>query len=74
MTSSIVAQVSVVYHKATTGSKKDHKLRPPSHHPGTDYPKETPNVPTIVDRITCQHTPIAFREDTPRQMSANQGS
>lgn len=44
------------------------------HHPGTDHLKEVPNIPTIVDRITSQHTPIAFQQDTtPRQMWGNQG-
>ena len=69
MTSSIEAWVSVVY----PGSKKDHRLRLPRHHPGTKHPKEFPNVPAIVDRIICQHT-VILDQDTPRQMSANQVS
>lgn len=55
---------SVVLPKAIRGSKKDHKLGPPRH-PGTDHPKEIPKVPVILDRITCQHTPGAFHQDTP---------
>ena len=69
MASSIEARVSIVY----PGTKKAHKLRLPKYHLGTDHPKEIPKAPTIVDRITCQRTPIAFYQDTPRQMSVNRG-
>ena len=72
MKSSVKAKVLVAYPKAIPGFKKDYKLRLPQA-PPRDHSKEIPNVPTIVDRITCQHTPIAFHQDTLRQMSANQG-
>ena len=62
MTSSMDTRVSAVYPRAIPDSKEDHKLRVPRHHPGTDHPKEIPNIPTIVDRITGQHTPdVGFR-------------
>ena len=48
--------VSVFNPEAVPGCRKNHKLRLPEHHPKTDHPKEMPNVPTAVDRITCQHT------------------
>ena len=47
MISSIEAWVSVVYPEAIPASDKDHKLRLPSYHPGTEHPKEITNVPIL---------------------------
>ena len=68
MTSSIKAQVSVVYPKTIHDSKKDHNW----DYLDTTKEQEIPKIQTTVDGITCQHPPIAFLQDTHRQMSANQ--
>lgn len=49
----VEARVSDIYPEAKPGYRKDHDLRLPEHHPRPDHPKEMPNVPTTVDRITC---------------------